>query len=214
MAGLPSECRSDSGSAPGSRPPLVADGGTGGRADSGADTSGADSGDRRRLIMYLLAIAIAIPIIVEGLTLAGLVGSYLGDGATPGPSPTPTPTAPVTEGAELLPDTDRSEQVSTVTLRSTSDGWTLTVTVLVENTGDLPYELRLGAVTTDGGRRVEASATTGRVTPGGSASVSAQWQLPAGDRPRTLAVKAVEYDDGEQTLVDREVRVGRVPVQG
>jgi len=197
------------------RPPLITDGGTPAGEDDGAATD-EESDDRRRLIMWVLIIAFAVPLVVEGLTLVGLVGSYFGPGGTPaaGPSPTPTPVAGVSEGQELLPDTDRVERVSTVTLRSDSDGWTLTATVGVENTGDLPYELRLGAVTTDGGRHIEGSATTGRINPGESATVSAQWDLPAGDRPSTLAVTAVEFDGGEQVLVDREVRVGRVPVQG
>jgi hypothetical protein len=196
------------------RPPLLTDGGTPESDDAAATDE--ESDDRRRLIMWVLVIAFAVPLIVEGLTLVGLVASYFGPGGTPaaGPSPTPTPVAGVSEGQELLPDTDRTERVSTVTLRSDSGGWTLTATVQVDNTGDLPYELRLGAVTTDGGRQIEGSATTGRVNPGESATVSAQWDLPAGDRPSTLAVTAVEFDDGEQVLVDREVRVGRVPVQG
>jgi len=196
-----------------SRPRLVADGGTDGNESDAPATDDEDSG-RRRLIMWVLVVAFAVPLIVEGLTLVGLVGSYFGPAGTAAPSATPTPVAGVAEGQELLPDTDRTEQVSTVTLSSGADGWTLTVTAQVDNTGDLPYELRFGAVTTDGGRRVAGSATTGRINPGESAIVSAQWDLPAGDRPSTLAVTAVEFDDGEQVLVDREVRVGRVPVQG
>jgi hypothetical protein len=196
---------------PPQRSPLVTDGGTDRSDASPADDEDAD---RRRLIMWVLVIAFAVPLIVEGLTLVGLVGSYFGPAGTAAPSATPTPVAGVAEGQELLPDTDRTERVSTVTLQSGGEGWTLTVTAQVDNTGDRPYELRLGAVTTDGGRRIEGSTSTGRITPGESATVTAQWGLPAGDRPRMLEVTAVEFDDGEQTLVDRDVRVGRVPVQG
>jgi hypothetical protein len=193
-----------------------ADGGPAEPSERAGTDDGDDGIDRRRLIMYVLAIAFAVPLIVEGLTLAGFVNSFLG-----GPAGTPThdagtatPTPELVEGSDLLADTDRTERVTTVTLRSASDGWTLTVTVQVENGGDLPYELRLSEVRTDGGRRIEGSATSGRVTPGESATVTAQWALPSGDRPDTVAVTAVEYDDGEQVLVDRTVRVGRVPVQG
>lgn len=195
----------------------VTDGGSV-EAGSGADSDGdeGDGIDHRRLIMWVLAIAFAVPLIVEGLTLAGFAGSFFGGPAT---TPTPdagtaTPAPELVEGADLFAETDRTERVSTVTLRSASDGWTLTVTVQVENTGDLPYELRLGAVRTHGGRRIDGSATTGRLTPGQSGTVSAQWSLPTGDRPDTVAVTAVEFDDGEQVVVDRTVRVGRVPVQG
>jgi len=198
----------------GARRRLVADGGTGAGDDGGAGSDDESNERRRRLIMWVLVIAFIVPLVVEGLTLVGLVGSYFGPTGTPAPSATPTPVAGVAEGQELLPETDRSERVSTVMLRSASDGWTLTVTVQVDNSGDLPYELRLGGVTTDGGRRIDGSAATGRITPGETATVTAQWSLPSGDRPDTVAVTAIEYDDGEQVVVDREVRVGRVPVQG
>lgn len=194
------------------RPPLRTDG-----AGAGGGDGGDDEIDRRRLIMYVLAAAFAVPLVVEGLTVAGFIGSFLGgpvDVATPTEAGTPTPTPEVVEGADLLAESDRPERVSTVMLRSTDEGWRLTVTVQVENTGDLPYELRLGAVTTDGGRTVEASATTGRVAPGQTGVVSAQWRLPSGDRPDTVAVTAVEFDDGERVVADRTVRVGRVPVRG
>ncbi|MEF8851780.1 MAG: hypothetical protein V5A44_01015 [Haloarculaceae archaeon] len=188
------------------------DGGTDADADGEGDDD--DAARRRRLIKYVLIIAFAVPLVVEGATLVGLVGSYVGDDATAAPTPTPTPDEAITEGSQLLSETERDERVTTTSLRSSGDGWTLVVSVRVENTGDLPYELRLGSVTTSGGRTVEGSATTGRVVPGESATVSAQWSLPAGDRPDTVAVTAVEYDDGERVLVDREVRVGRVPVEG
>ena len=195
-----------------------ADGATAGGPDGagpGPDADEDDEIDRRRLIMYVLAIAFAVPLIVEGLTLAGFVNSFLGGpaGTPTAEAGTPTPTPELVEGSDLLSETDRTERVTTVTLRSASDGWTLTVTVQVENGGDLPYELRLGTVTTDGGRRIDGSASTGRITPGESATVTAQWALPSGDRPDRVAVTAVEFDDGEQVVVDRTVRVGRVPVQ-
>jgi hypothetical protein len=206
----PPETSDDTADGSPTRTALVTDGGT----DRTEGSSAADDDDRRRLIMWVLVIAFAVPLIVEGLTLVGLVGSYFGPAGTAAPSTTPTPVVGVADGEELLPDTDRVERVSTVTLQSGGEGWTLTVTAQVDNTGDLPYELRLGAVTTDGGRRIEGSASTGRLNPGESATLTAQWNLPAGDRPDTVAVTAVEFDDGEQTLVDRDVRVGRVPVQG
>lgn len=189
-------------------PRLVDDAGPGPPRDDDDDV------DRRRLIKYVLVIAFAVPLVVEGVTLVGLVGSYVGEDATATPSSTATPAEAITEGSQLLPETGRDERVTTVGLQSSGDGWTLTLSVRVENSGDLAYELRLGAVTTDGDRRAEGSATTGRIAPGGTGTVSTQWTLPEGDRPDTVAVTAVEFDDGDRVVVDRGVRVGRVPVEG
>ncbi len=190
-------------------PRFVDDAGPGPPRDDGDDDV-----DRRRLIKYVLVIAFAVPLVVEGVTLVGLVGSYVGDDATATPSSTATPAEAITEGSQLLPETERDERVTTVGLQSSGDGWTLTLSVRVENSGDLAYELRLGAVTTDGDRQAEGSATTGPIAPGGTATVSTQWTLPEGDRPDTIAVTAVEFDDGDRVVVDRGVRVGRVPVEG
>ena len=201
---------SRSGSAPAPRRP-VTDGGASAGND-GADST-ADETDRRRLIMYVLAVAFAVPLVVEGATFVGLVGSYVGDGGAAAASTTPKPAAGLAEGEELLDETDRTERVTTLALRSSEAAWMLTLSVRVENGGDLPCELRLGAVTTQSGQRVAGSATTGRVESGTTATVSAQWSLPEGERPRTVAVTAVEFEDGERVLVEREVSTGHVPVQ-
>lgn len=173
--------------------------------------------DRRQLIKYVIVVAILVPLVIEGMTLVGLVGQYLGgngDQATPDPTADGTAVEGVREGDDLLAETARAETVSTMTLQSGSDAWTFTLSVQVRNDADTAYELRLGAVTTGAGKTVAGSATTGRVEPNGTAVVSAQWTVPSGERPERLAVTALEYDGGETVVVDREVGLGPVPVQG
>jgi hypothetical protein len=176
--------------------------------------------DRRRVVMILIVLAIAVPLLVEGYTLARLVGSHLGGDGTP------TPTAPgdttqtatkVGAGDELLAETGRTETVTTATLNSDSGAWTLTLTVSVDNTGDDPYELRLGDVTTGQGETVSpsttGSATTDSIQPGAQSTVTAQWELSTGDQPESVAVTALEYRDGGSViLVDRNVRLASFPV--
>ncbi|MFB6151931.1 MAG: hypothetical protein ABEJ40_09015 [Haloarculaceae archaeon] len=171
---------------------------------------------RRRLIKYVIVVAILVPVVVEGLTFAGLIGSYFGggDGGTT-PASTATPAGGVSVGDELLAETDAAERVTAAAVRIRDDGWSFVFTVEVENTGDDPYELRLGAVATDAGRRVEGTATTGRVEPNATETVTGRWSIPSGSQPTRVAVTAVEYgSNGTTTLVDREVPIGTVPVQG
>jgi hypothetical protein len=169
--------------------------------------------DRRRLITVLIIIAIAVPIVIEGMTLLGLVGQYFGDDTgTPTATATPAPASgTVGVGDDLLAETDRTEEVTTATVQ-TGEQWTFTLTVSVENTAGAPYELRLGAVTTNDGRRIDGEATTGQISPNGTATVTAQWTLPSGSLPDTVTVVAVE--NSETTLVDREVNLAHIPATG
>lgn len=176
--------------------------------------------DQRRLVTVLIAVAVLSVVVVEGYTFLGLVGNHLGGGATPTDTATAdgtvsaTSVGGVTQGEELLPETDRVETVSTATL-SGGDRWTLTVTVSVDNTGTTPYELALGNVTLTGGTTVAGSATTGSIPPGESGLVSAQWTLPQGSTPAALGVTALEHrDGGTRVVVERTVPLGDVPVQG
>lgn len=173
--------------------------------------------ERRQLIKYVIVVAILVPLVIEGMTLIGLVGQYVGNGdaATPTSTADGTAVEGIREGDDLLAETARAETVSTMTLQSGSDAWTFTLSVQVRNDADTAYELRLGAVTTGAGKTVEGSATTGRIEANATGVVSAQWTVPSGERPERLAVTAVEFEDGSETVVvDRDVRLGPVPVQG
>jgi len=172
--------------------------------------------NERRLVMWLFAFAILLILVIEGMTFAGLIGGLAGGDGDGTQTADPTPVDGVATGEELLPETDRTETLTTATL-SSGDRWTLTLTVAVENTGDTPYELRLGPVTTVGGASHDprADATTGSIAPGETATVTAQWRFPSGSTPNFVAVTAVEGSEGATTtLFDDEVAIARVPVQG
>jgi hypothetical protein len=169
--------------------------------------------DRRRLVKWLIVVAIAVPLLVEGITLLSLLNNQFGDGDETG---TPTPfVESVGEGDELLTETDQRETLREATLDG-GDRWTLTLTVTVNNTGDRPYELVLGAVQTQDGSRVEGETTSGTIQPGESTTVTAQWSLSSGSLPDRLSVTAVEYDGegGVARTVQRQVNLAHIPVQG
>ena len=164
------------------------------------------------MVRVLLVIAIGLPIAIEVVTFGGLIGHYL-DGGGAGPAATPTadgqttvvtPTADgqaatptpgtaegVSVGDEILPATAATERIDGVTVTDGDDATTLTLTVGVSDPPD-GYELRLGSVTTQSGATVAGNASaTGALAADETGSVTGTWQLPAGDRPDTLAVTVV-----------------------
>jgi hypothetical protein len=165
---------------------------------------------RRTLIRLLVGLGIGIPLLIEGATFVGLIeAQFFGNGDGDPTTPTGTPPAEgIAVDDELLPETAAEDTLSTASLAAGADGRTLTLTVLVENTGDAPYELRLGAVRTRGGTRVGGSATTGTIAPGDSGTVTEQWDLPDGSMPGFVTVTAVVGDE----RVERTVPLATIPV--
>lgn len=166
--------------------------------------------ERRTLVRLLVGLGIGIPVVVEALTLLGLVDAHFF--ADERGTPTPAPRS-VGVGDELLVATPQSETVTDAAV-SAGARWTLVVDVEVENTGPVPYELRLGPVTTGGGVRVEGGASTGRVASGATVTVTGRWDLPRGTTPRSVDVVALEYVEGGPRTTSETVLLGRVPVQG
>jgi hypothetical protein len=169
--------------------------------------------ERRQLVKWLIVVAIAVPLLVEGITLLGLLNNEFGGDGDDG-TPTPLPDT-VGTGDELLTETDQRETLRQATVDG-GDRWTLTLTVTVNNTGDRPYELVLGAVQTQDGKRVEGETSTGTIQPGESTTVTAQWSLGSGSLPDRLSVTAVAYDGegGVARTVQRQVNLAHIPVQG
>lgn len=181
--------------------------------------SSADSDDsglsRRTLIRLLIGLGIGIPILVEGLTLLGLVEqALLGDDEDEADEGTATPSA-VHVGDEILPETPQREVLSAATIRAAEDGWRFTVTVEVDNDAEVPYELRLGTVTTSAGTEVRGGGSTGRIAPGDSGTAAAFWLLPEGETPATVEATAITTPEGESPETTRSViELGQIPVQG
>jgi len=141
--------------------------------------------DRRRLLKWLIGLAIAIPVALEGATFLGLLGGEFGgdDG--------------LAVGDDLLPATDRTETVQELAV---ADG-RFELTVEVTNTGDSPYGLTVSAVQLSTGESLATPASVGPIDVGASATLANAWDLPAGTEPTALEVVAREYVDDEARIV-------------
>lgn len=190
-----------------------------GDVDADADPAG-NRTDRRTLVRLLIALAVGIPLAVEGATFLGLLNQEFGggngadDGAATG---TGTPAGRrVGVGDELLPATSPVERVTDMTLRATGGRWQFELTVEVRNDLDTAYEFRLGAVTTGDGRTVEGGASTGTMASGETATVTGRWDLPEGEAPERVAVSGVVAVVGAETPqeVSDRVPLERVAVRG
>jgi len=169
---------------------------------------------RRTLVRLLIGLGIGIPILVEGLTFLGLIERQLFDeGGDSTDEPTATPIRRVGVGDELLPDTPQPETVRELLIIAAGDPWQFTMSVAVENTGDVPYELRLGEVTLSDGTTVQGGGSTGQIPPGDQGTAAAQWSLPSGSTPRTVEVTGTAYGESP-TVIEEDVHLSKVPVQG
>ncbi|WP_254273481.1 hypothetical protein [Haloarcula marina] len=169
---------------------------------------------KTRLVRLLIVLAIGIPILIEVITFGGLIGHYVaGSGGGGGAAGTPTPAiAGASTGDEILEQTPAVERIDDATVVVAEDGWEFSLTVAVNNTGQGPYELRLGPVTTRAGETVAGSGpTTGELAAGDTGSVTGRWLLPKGQRPDAVAVTVVT-GDGEPTTSEYTVELGDIPV--
>lgn len=199
-----------------------------GEADGpdGADGPGEADGSvrrlqRRTLIRLLVGLGIGIPIAIEAATFLGLVGQRFGfgdgegeDGTTAG---TETPARPpVGVGDELLPETQPTDRLTGAVVYATADRWRVELAVEVENRLDTAYELRLGDLTTDGGKTVAGGGTTGTMASGTTTTVTGTWEVPSGATPESVSVTALVAVPGadEQRRHSRRVPLEKVPVRG
>ncbi|MEF8774346.1 MAG: hypothetical protein V5A23_09635 [Halobacteriales archaeon] len=175
-------------------------------------SEGLDDDTRRWLIRILVGLGIGIPILIEGATFLELFRHHLLGSDTPTPTAATDTPGGVGVGGELLPGTPQTETLTDATLRAGDGAWSFEVAVAVENTGEVPYELRLGEVVTETGTMVDGSASTGQVPPGETATVEGTWALPSGSEPDRLAVVAVTYGETTAT-VSESVKLGSIPTQ-
>lgn len=173
-----------------------------------------DGFGRRRLIRILVGLGIGIPVLIELRTFLSLVLPWVGaDDGGDAASETP-PGDAVGVGDELLPETEPVERLRSAEVSASGDAWPFTVVVDVENAGDVPYGLHLGAVTTRDGTAVEGGAGTDRLPPGESTTLATTWSLPEGATPRSMAVRAEVFSAETPEVIDREVVLAGVPVEG
>lgn len=188
---------------------------------TGADTSDSDRDAVRRrwLLRALVGLGIGLPIAIEARTFLGLFRAHVlgaddGTDATPTPTPTDTETAGVGVGDELLPETTPAETVRESQIRVRDADWYYELVVAVENTGESPYELRLGDLRTVTGQTVDGGGSTGQIDPGEQGVVEETWALPSNERPESVSVTTLTYSDEGTDLRERTVHLERPPLRG
>lgn len=164
--------------------------------------------ERRTLIRLLVGLGIGLPVAIEVATFLGLFRSRVADdddtpSPTPGEPETPPPDA-VGVGDELMPETPQTDTVTGAEVRTEDGERVFVVTVAVENDTEQGYELRLDALTTREGTTVTGGGRSEQIEPGGTATVTGRWELPAGERPGAVIVVAtVTGSDGSRETVTR-----------
>jgi hypothetical protein len=174
--------------------------------------------EQKTMIRLLVGLGLGIPILIESVTFLGLVGHQFSNG-TAGAETTTTGTGTTTDvgvgpGDELLPETNQSEELATAVIQGGTGGWTLTMTVQVDNPTNATHELRLGAITTSEGKTVSGGGSTGQIAPGETGPVTGRWDLPVGVTPKRVQVIAVTDPAGEASpeTVSEQVTLEKVPV--
>lgn len=169
--------------------------------------------DRRTLVRLLVVLGIGIPLVVEGATFTTMIDHGL-TGTSSASTATPTTSGGVAVGDDLVAATPTSETVTDALVLVHPDEWTFTLTVRVENTGETPYELRLDAAETAGGKTISASTSTGKLAPGESKVITGRWHLPPGATPTKVDVVALTYGTDTSTeAVRTTVDLAKVPVR-
>lgn len=134
--------------------------------------------ERRNFVRALIAVAIGVPIVVEGVTFSNLFYKRLfGEGS----EGTRAEGEGVGTGEELLPETGPTETITEMGIAARGeDEWAFTMTVEVTNTAEEPYRLKLGPVSLTDGSTVGETVSTGDIEPGSSTTLSETWSIPAG----------------------------------
>lgn len=165
----------------------------------------------KRLVWVLVVIGIGIPVLVEVVTLSGLVTNRLIGQEADAPDTPPV----VRVGSELLPEVPLQARIVATRVTPRSQQWVFELELRVQNETSSPYRLRLGPVETKAGT-VAPDTTTRRLRSGETGTFRAQWTLPPGEEPAYLTVAARRIGEADSTAhaVERRVRLGKVPVRG
>ncbi|MDZ7700799.1 MAG: hypothetical protein U5J98_01335 [Halobacteriales archaeon] len=169
--------------------------------------------ERRTLIRLLIGLAIGIPVAVEAVTFFGLVERQLvgGDGGTPAGTATPDR---VGVGDELIPATAPNETVTGAEIRAADTPWLFVLSVEVENTLEVPYEVELATLWLGSGDSVAGGSTTGRIPAGETGQVTGAWEIPESASPSKVTVRTTTYRAEETGHGSVTVDLAKVPVRG
>ena len=181
-------------------------------SDTAADSSSPDDGAYEKwLVRILLGLAFGLAFGIEGMTL---IRSFLLDDEAPAATQTASAGPPVLrEGEALVPSVAPTVRVRQLRVRATDQSWTFVLVARPDSAGDRPVTLSFDRLATSSGATL-TSAPRRTWTPPDTASFTASWALPVGQRPDALTVTASTPVGPDSTAsATRTMDVGHVPVR-
>ena len=184
--------------------------------DSSTGTSSASAPDgsgtyEKWLVRILLGLAFGLAFGIEGMTL---VRSFLFDSteASTGATPADTRSA-LTEGDVLMPSLPSRVRAHRMQVRATTESWVFRLTARPDSAAERPYTFSFDRLTLSNGSSL-TTAPRHTWPPADTASFTASWTLPVGQRPDALTITATtRVSPDSTTSITRTMDLGHVPVR-
>jgi len=163
------------------------------------------------LVRILLALAFGLAFGIEGMTL---VRSFLFDTTEASTGTAQTDARPaLAEGDVLVPSLPPGVRARRLQVRATNESWAFRLTARPDSLAEHPYSLSFDRLTLRNGT-VLTTAPRHTWPPADTASFTASWTLPVGQRPDALTVTATTRVSPDSTAsVTRTMDLGHVPVR-
>lgn len=184
------------------------------RSDSAEESPASSSPEsdayEKWLVRILLTLAFGLAFGIEGMTL---IRSFVVDDEDQTEESVAEQRPTLEEGVVLVPSLDPPVRVRRLQLRASDQEWTFTLTAGLDTLSERSYTLTFDRLTTGNGSAL-TTAPSHTWAAGDTASFSASWALPVGQRPDGLTVTAVaEVSPDSTASVTRTLDVEHVPVQ-
>ena len=180
-------------------------------SDFSSGASSAEDGTTEKwMVRILLALAFGLAFGIEGMTL---IRSFLVDQEEDSTEQTADTRSVLREGDVLVPALAPSVRVHRLRVRAYRDEWTFALTARPDSLADRSYTVTFDRLALDGGTEL-TSAPSHTWPPADTASFTASWTLPVGQRPASVTITASSPLTADSTATTtRTVDLGHVPVR-
>ena len=168
----------------------------------------------KRIVRILVIVGIGIPVMIELVTLFGLVTDSMDDKKAGTAHRQSMEELRVKPGDEFLPATPAKEIIHSAKVSAQKRKWIFDLELQISGQTDGSYQLKLDSLRTRNGTLIpstfkwEASTATDPI-------FKTQWKLPPGEQPDALILSAMFSDTtGQVQNISRKVIFDKVPVRG
>lgn len=166
----------------------------------------------RRWIIYVLAVSLLVPLLLEGWTFFTMFRNVLVGSPPAERSPSADDRTPYYgEGDEVLPSTVPREVLRSMAIENRNERWVFSLVVDIKNTLDRPYRLELDEVVLQDGQVVKTQARR-IVEPASEDTLEVNLDLPEGTIPRSLRVQVGGDTEGKNATT-QVIPLSSVPVR-